>query len=144
MKKYWRCHVCNDIHFGVHPPEICPTCRQTNAFVEVSTHEALGVMSVTETSVDEEAYAQAIKAFAAGGEFRVNPDRERVDLLLEGMFNNERNHGLKYCPCRMIEKDFERDLALICPCNFLNHDTYKDNADGECWCGLFIKRRDDE
>ena len=140
MKKYWRCHVCNDIHSGVKPPEICPTCLQTNAYVEVSTHEARDVMSVAETSVDKAAFAEAIQVFAAEREFRVNPDRERIDLLLEGMFNNESNHGLKYCPCRMIEKDFEKDLTLICPCNFLIHDTYKDKEDGECWCGLFIKR----
>jgi len=144
MRKYWRCHVCNDIHFGIKAPGICPTCLQKDAYVEVSAQEARGVMSVIETTVDKAAYADAIQVFAAGREFRVNPDRERVDLLLEGMFNNEGNHGLKYCPCRMIEKDFEKDLALICPCNFLNHDTYQDREDGECWCGLFIKRRNDE
>jgi ferredoxin-thioredoxin reductase catalytic subunit len=44
----------------------------------------------------------------------------------------------------MIEKDFEKDLTLVCPCNFLTHDTYKDKEHGECWCGLFIKRRHDE
>ncbi len=125
-------------------PELCPTCMQQNAYVEVSSDEARGVMSVTETSVDKAAYAQAIQAFAVGSEFRVNPDRERVDLLLEGMFNNENNHGLKYCPCRMIEKDLEKDLTMICPCNFLIHDTYMEKEEGECWCGLFVKRSDDE
>jgi ferredoxin-thioredoxin reductase catalytic subunit len=115
-----------------------------NAFVEVSAQEARGVMSMTETSVNRADFAEAIQVFAAHREFQVNPDTERVDLLLEGMFNNESNHGLKYCPCRMIEKDFAKDLNLVCPCNFLLHDTYQDRDDGECWCGLFIKRRDDE
>jgi len=144
MKKYWRCHVCNDIHFGTKSPKICPTCLQENAYVEVSSREALNVMSVTESHVDKDAFAKAIQVFAAAGEFQVNPDQERVALLLEGMFNNEDNHGLKYCPCRMIEKDFEKDLILVCPCNFLTHDSYKDKENGECWCGLFIKRRHHE
>ncbi|MGB2907866.1 MAG: ferredoxin-thioredoxin reductase catalytic domain-containing protein [Candidatus Aminicenantaceae bacterium] len=144
MKKYWRCHVCNDIHFGIKSPEICPTCLQENAYVEVSSLEALKVMSVTESRVDKDAFTKAIQVFAAPREFQVNSDQERVNLLLEGMFNNLDNHGLKYCPCRMIEKDFEKDLTLVCPCNFLTHDTYKDKEHGECWCGLFIKRRHDE
>jgi ferredoxin-thioredoxin reductase catalytic chain len=139
-KKYWRCHVCNDIHYGVRAPELCPTCEKQNAFVEVSKNEALKVQSVTETTIDREEFTRAITEFAALREFQVNPDRERVELLLEGMFGNEANHGLKYCPCRMIEKDFERDLGLVCPCNFLLHETYKDKADGECWCGLFVKK----
>lgn len=144
MRIFWRCHVCNDIHFGTKSPEICPTCLQENAYVEVSSLEALKVMSVTDSRVDKDAFTKAIQIFAAPKEFQVNPDQERVDLLLEGMFNNQANHGLKYCPCRMIEKDFEKDLTLVCPCNFLTHDTYKDKEHGECWCGLFIKRRHDE
>jgi ferredoxin-thioredoxin reductase catalytic subunit len=48
---------------------------------------------------------------------------------------------MKYCPCRLITKNFEEDLKLVCPCNFRIHDTYKDKDDGECWCGLFIRRQ---
>jgi len=141
MKKYWRCHVCNDIHYGVNPPEICPTCQQQHAFVEVSGQEARTVQSATETEMDKQSFTRAIEAFAALREFQVNPDRERVELLLQGIFNNEANQGLKYCPCRLIEKDFAKDLGLVCPCNFLLHETYRDKPDGECWCGLFIKRK---
>ena len=25
-KTYWRCTVCNDLHYGVQAPEKCPTC----------------------------------------------------------------------------------------------------------------------
>lgn len=141
MKKYWRCHVCNDIHYGIAPPGICPTCQQANAYVEVSSKEAQKVMSVDQTEVTKKDFMRAIEEFAGQNEFQVNPDKERVETLLEGIFNCEENHGLKYCPCRLIEKDFEKDLKLVCPCNFLIHDTYKDKEDGECWCGLFIKRR---
>ncbi len=139
MKKYWRCFVCNDIHYGVKPPEICPTCQAKNAYVEISSTEAKKTTGITTVDFNKEKFLDAIEKFAEKNEFQVNPDREKVNMLLEGIFNNEKNHGLKYCPCRLITKDFEEDLKLVCPCNFLAHDTYKEK--GECWCGLFVRRR---
>ena len=64
MKKYWRCHVCNDIHYGVKPPEICPTCLVKNAYVEVATQEAQKIMNLTTTTIDKEAFVSAIEKFA--------------------------------------------------------------------------------
>ncbi|MBU0979746.1 MAG: hypothetical protein KJ709_02995 [Nanoarchaeota archaeon] len=43
-KKYWRCNVCNDVHFGMAGPETCPTCQAKNAYVEIDTTEAKKVM----------------------------------------------------------------------------------------------------
>jgi len=139
MKKLWRCFVCNDIHYGVNPPEICPTCRVKNAYVEISSAEAQIMTGAFTVELDKEKFLDAIGKFTEKNEFQVNPDREKVNMLLEGIFNNEKNHGLKYCPCRLITKDFEEDLKLVCPCNFLAHDTYKEK--GECWCGLFARRK---
>lgn len=141
MKRYWRCHVCNDIHYGIKPPEICPTCLFKNAYVEISSDEAKKIQSV-EREMDKEKFRQAIEEFASKNEFQVNPDTEKVNMLIEGVFNCDKNHGMKYCPCRLIAKDFEEDLKLVCPCNFLIHETYKDKEDGECWCGLFIRRKE--
>jgi ferredoxin-thioredoxin reductase catalytic chain len=142
MKKYWRCFVCNDIHYGLKPPETCPTCRVKHAYVEISSVEAKTICSAAKaekTDFDKNKFLEAINKFVENNEFEVNPDREKVSMLLEGVFNNEKNHGLKYCPCRLITKDFEEDLQLVCPCNFLAHDTYKEK--GECWCGLFVRRK---
>ena len=141
MKKIWRCHICNDIHFGISPPETCPTCNANKAYVEMSSKAAQTIISHEDKEVDRPGFLSAIGKLAENKEFQVNPDEEKVNSLLDGIFNNETNHGLKYCPCRLIEKDFESDLKLICPCNFLVHNTYKDQEAGECWCGLFIKRR---
>jgi len=140
MKKYWRCFVCNDIHYGVKPPERCPTCMVKNAYVEISSEEALKITSSKEEKFEKEKFHEAIEKFAEKNEFQVNPDKEKVEMLIDGVFNNQRNHSLKYCPCRLITKDFEEDLKLVCPCNFIIHETYKDKEDGECWCGLFVKR----
>ncbi len=141
MKKFWRCNVCNDIHYGVKPPELCPTCQAMNAYVEVSSAEAGKVMSVTSTTMDREQFARAIAAFTQNNEFRVNPDADRVAMLLDGVMANEQNHGLKYCPCRLSCGDFIEDLKLVCPCNFAIHETYQGKPDGECWCSLFVRRR---
>jgi len=26
-KKFWRCTVCGDLHYGLAAPETCPTCH---------------------------------------------------------------------------------------------------------------------
>jgi len=141
MKKFWRCFVCNDIHYGVKPPELCPTCRVLNAYVEISAGEARRMMGLpAEGGFSREKFGEAIEAFAAQNEFRVNPDSERVNTLLDGLAANEEKHGLRYCPCRLISKDFAEDSKLVCPCNFLIHETYKGIEQGECWCGLFVRR----
>ncbi len=140
MKKYWRCYVCNDIHYGLAPPDICPTCKVENAYIEISSHEAENI-TFLRTEMDKAAFTRAIETFVENNDFQLNPDKEKIDMLLEGIFNNEKNHGLKYCPCRLITKERDEDLKLICPCNFLIHETYKDKEDGECWCGLFVRRK---
>jgi len=141
MKKFWRCFICNDIHYGVKPPELCPTCRVLNAYVEISAGEARRLMSLpAEGGFSREKFREAIEVFAAQNEFRVNSDSERVNTLLDGLAANEEKHGLRYCPCRLISKDFAEDSKLVCPCNFLIHETYKGIEQGECWCGLFVRR----
>ena len=45
-KKFWRCAVCNDIHYGAAGPEICPTCLSKNAYVEIDSKEAKNVMAL--------------------------------------------------------------------------------------------------
>jgi rubrerythrin len=45
-KKFFRCTVCNDIHFGAAGPKVCPTCRIHNAYVEVDEKEARYVMEL--------------------------------------------------------------------------------------------------
>jgi ferredoxin-thioredoxin reductase catalytic chain len=143
-KKFWRCHVCNDLHWGLTPPEICPTCGVKNAYVEIAAGEARTILGLSmfkgDPSISPAEFRAAIEAFAAANEFSVNPDAARVALLFEGLFENEKNHGLKFCPCRLISKDPVEDVKLICPCNFPSHETYRGRERGECWCGLFIRR----
>ncbi len=141
-KRYWRCYVCNDIHYGVAPPELCPTCKVLHAYVEITAEEARKLIGGgPDTAMATEDFRAVIERFTVGNEFEVNPDADKVNLLLTGIFENEKNHGFKFCPCRLRTKDWEEDLKLICPCNFPIHETYKGIKDGECWCGLFVRRK---
>jgi rubrerythrin len=45
-KKFFRCNVCNDIHFGMKGPEICPTCGAKNAYVEIDSNEAAKIFEI--------------------------------------------------------------------------------------------------
>ncbi|MFH1506452.1 MAG: hypothetical protein ABIE94_05705 [archaeon] len=45
-KKFFRCTVCNDIHYGIGGPEICPTCMQKDVYVEIDKDEAVKVMNL--------------------------------------------------------------------------------------------------
>lgn len=44
-KKFWRCNICNDVHYGVAGPVECPTCHAMNAYIEVDNAEATTVMN---------------------------------------------------------------------------------------------------
>ncbi|MBD3355465.1 ferredoxin:thioredoxin reductase [Candidatus Woesearchaeota archaeon] len=71
------------------------------------------------------------------GNVRLNPDKKHADIAMDGVLQNEEKTGLKYCPCRIQTGDFEKDIELLCPCNFFAQKTWQEK--GECWCGLFVK-----
>ncbi|MGD2246687.1 MAG: hypothetical protein PVI11_09085, partial [Candidatus Aminicenantes bacterium] len=78
MKKHWRCFVCNDIHYGVTPPEICPTCMVKNAYMEISSAEAetlCRTAKAEKAAFDKETFLKAIEKFTEKNEFQVNPDK---------------------------------------------------------------------
>lgn len=118
-KRFWRCHICNDIHYGDKPPETCPTCGAKNAFVLCDRNEAMQVMAATDYSISSsEDVIKAWTDLTAKSEFHLWEDSESVKTLSEGVLENNRNKGLKYCPCRITTGDKEKDLNLVCPCNF--------------------------
>lgn len=68
---------------------------------------------------------------------KLNPDRSRVEMLADGVLSNEKERGFRFCPCRMTTGEREKDLKLICPCDFKSQRTWKEK--GECWCSLFVR-----
>jgi len=88
--------------------------------------------------MNEQELKKAWEEFTKNNDFKLNPDKWHVDFIAKGVLENEKKYGLKLCPCRLRDGTRQRDLELICPCNFKTHDTWK--TKGMCWCGLFVKR----
>ena len=88
--------------------------------------------------MNKEELIKAWERFAEANDFRLNPDSKMVDMLAKGVLENEKKHGLKLCPCRLRDGTKERDLELLCPCNFKTQKTWAEK--GMCWCGLFVKK----
>lgn len=70
--------------------------------------------------------------------FVLNLDNKIVKSLAKGVLENEKKHGLKFCPCQVTTGNMSEDIGLICPCNFKIQNTWKEK--GECWCSLFVKK----
>jgi len=93
--------------------------------------------------MNKEELKQTWNIFTKNNDFILNPDTDHVDMIADGVLLNEKNHGLKLCPCRLRDGTREKDLELICPCNFKTHTTWLNpisNRKPMCWCGLFEKR----
>lgn len=129
------------MHYGLAPPEVCPTCHVKNAYVEVIEKEAkiiLGDDVRPGAVTDREFVMRVWNEFANKNDFMLNPEAGIVAMVADGVLENEKQVGLKLCPCRLRDGTKPRDLALICPCNFKTHTTWA--SQNRCWCGLFVKR----
>lgn len=70
--------------------------------------------------------------------FRLNPDRETARRVINGLIENEKKYGKKYCPCRKISGNREEDSKKICPCVYHKDEIEKD---GYCLCRLYSANR---
>jgi ferredoxin-thioredoxin reductase catalytic chain len=74
--------------------------------------------------------------YAQKNGFQLNPDRKVVERIINGLLENEKIKGKKYCPCRILSGDEKEDLKKVCPCIYHKAEIEKD---GKCYCGLFTK-----
>jgi ferredoxin-thioredoxin reductase catalytic chain len=88
--------------------------------------------------MNKEEFYRVCEVLAQKNDFMLNPDKEHLDLVIDGVMENEKLHGLKLCPCRLRDGTREQDLKLLCPCNFKAQEIWQ--SDGRCWCGLFVRR----
>ena len=78
----------------------------------------------------------AFSKYAESQGFRLNPNNDKVEGVCKGLIANQKKHGARYCPCRMVSGDKEEDRKIICPCIYHKEEVKKD---GHCHCGLFVK-----
>ena len=76
-----------------------------------------------------------ILAAAREDGYRLNPDREITEGIIEGIAANEETLGYWRCPCRMSAGDRAADLDIICPCQYRDDDL-RDH--GRCYCALYV------
>lgn len=81
-----------------------------------------------------EAYEKFKKEVEETG-YNVNDDVEFVEMLLENIDVNIDRYGYGACPCRLASGDREKDLDLICPCDYRDADL---NDYGACFCALYV------
>jgi len=76
------------------------------------------------------------KKYAEENGFKLNSDKKIVEVLIKKLLENEEKYGERYCPCRLITGDCEKDKKNICPCLFIDSEIRKQ---GHCHCDLFVK-----
>jgi len=74
--------------------------------------------------------------YAEKNRFSLNENKEAVERIAEGLLNNEKKYGKRYCPCRRVTGEKDEDEKNICPCSYHIEELKKN---GRCFCGLFVK-----
>lgn len=69
--------------------------------------------------------------------YYLNSDENFTLGLVEGLLKNEDRYGYWACPCRLASGDREKDLDIICPCDYRDQDIAEY---GSCYCGLYVNR----
>lgn len=70
--------------------------------------------------------------------YHLNPDREFVSYLMEGLLVNSKRLGYLSCPCRLASGDIEDDRDMICPCDYRDPDL---DEYGTCYCSLYVSEK---
>ncbi len=89
-----------------------------------------------EIEIDEK--YEELKREAEASGYNLNPDRMFTLDLIRGLLVNEGRYGYMACPCRLAAGVKDRDLDIICPCDYRDQDL---NEYGNCFCALYVSAR---
>jgi ferredoxin-thioredoxin reductase catalytic subunit len=84
---------------------------------------------------DAEILYERLRSEAEAAGYLLNPDTEFVLSLMEGLLTNEERYCYQSCPCRLAEGVREKDLDIICPCDYRDPDL---DEFGACFCALYV------
>jgi len=79
---------------------------------------------------------QEYEEYAKKNGFKLNPNKKLVENIIKMLLKKEQEHGEKYCPCRRLTQNKDKDKNIICPCIY-HLDEIKNQ--GHCHCLLFVK-----
>jgi ferredoxin-thioredoxin reductase catalytic subunit/rubredoxin len=80
---------------------------------------------------------EKLKKDAESGGYHLNPDSKFTLELVDGLLVNETRYGYQSCPCRLASGVKEKDLDIICPCDYRDPDLNEYNA---CYCALYVSK----
>lgn len=78
---------------------------------------------------------ERLNSEAEAGGYHLNPDTEFTKELIDGLLVNTERYGYPSCPCRLASGDKNRDLDIICPCDYRDADVVEYDT---CYCGLYV------
>jgi ferredoxin-thioredoxin reductase catalytic chain len=78
---------------------------------------------------------QRLKREGEAAGYYLNPDVDFVLDLMDGLLTNEGRYGYGSCPCRLADGSRDRDLDIICPCDYRDPDL---DEYGACYCALYV------
>ena len=87
------------------------------------------------SSPEARALYERLKREGEAAGYYLNPDVEFVLDLMDGLLANEERYGYRSCPCRLAEGVREKDLDIICPCDYRDPDL---DEYGACYCALYV------
>lgn len=82
-----------------------------------------------------DALYQRLHREAEASGYHLNADREFTLALVESLLVNEERYGYWACPCRLAAGDKQKDLDIICPCDYRDADLLDW---GMCYCALYV------
>ena len=75
---------------------------------------------------------------AEEGGYHLNPDVEFTKDLVKSLIINDNRYGYWACPCRLATGKKEKDLDIICPCDYRDPDLTEYDA---CYCALYVSEK---
>ena len=70
--------------------------------------------------------------------YKLTPDEELAEFLLEQEVKLEQDHGAPFCPCQGRTRKRAEDMLIVCPCIPFHREHF--DAMKRCWCGLFVHK----
>jgi ferredoxin-thioredoxin reductase catalytic chain len=87
------------------------------------------------SSPQAQALYERLKREGEAAGYYLNPDVDFVLDLMEGLLTNEARYGYWACPCRLADGVRDKDLDIICPCDYRDADL---DEYGACYCALYV------
>lgn len=91
------------------------------------------IMDIEEKEL-EKTYDKIKKDAIENGYF-LNADESFSKELVRSLLINEKRYGYQSCPCRLASGIMEKDIDIICPCDYRDDDL---NDYGTCYCALYV------